>query len=284
MHSGERDTHLGGLVEAVVGRLRPRADAAGLTLGHTVAARVAPRRPIDPARLQQVLTSLVGSALDAADREVTVAVDTGDGGVLRFEVGGTPADAWDGRASSRLAVCRRLVGAMGGELGVRELPRGTSVVWFTARLEPVAADGRPLAAPERPAARGEGQGRPRVLVADDSPVNREVARRTLARMGYEVGLAADGAAAVEAVATGAFAAVLMDCQMPGMDGYEATAAIRRREAEGGRGRTPVIAMTASASQADREGCLAAGMDDHISKPFEYAALEAVLARWVARAP
>jgi signal transduction histidine kinase/DNA-binding response OmpR family regulator len=120
--------------------------------------------------------------------------------------------------------------------------------------------------------------RVRILVAEDNPVNQRVAARTLEKLGYLVDIAGDGAAAVQAVASTAYAAVLMDCQMPGMDGYAATVAIRGREGAGRR--TPVIAMTASAMEGDRERCLAAGMDDYISKPFRYEQLRATLTRWV----
>jgi CheY-like chemotaxis protein len=119
--------------------------------------------------------------------------------------------------------------------------------------------------------------RVRVLVVEDNPVNQQVALRTLERMGYAVDLANDGEAGVEAVATGVYALVLMDCRMPGMDGYAATAAIRLRQGAGPR--TPVIAMTADATDADRDRCLAAGMDDYVTKPFRYSDLEATLRRW-----
>jgi len=124
----------------------------------------------------------------------------------------------------------------------------------------------------RPAALGNAQ---RVLLAEDNPVNQRVARLMLEQLGFEVDIVADGAAAVEAVATNDYAAVLMDCQMPAVDGYEATRAIRRTE----RGPThlPIIALTASAMDADRERTRAAGMDAHIVKPVRRNELEAVLA-------
>ncbi len=116
--------------------------------------------------------------------------------------------------------------------------------------------------------------RRRLLVAEDNPVNQKVAQRLLDRLGYEVDTVSDGGAAIEAVQRVRYAAVLMDCQMPGVDGFEATAEIRRREAAGSR--LPIIAVTAAAMQGDRERCLAAGMDGYIAKPFQPGDLRTVL--------
>jgi CheY-like chemotaxis protein/HPt (histidine-containing phosphotransfer) domain-containing protein len=119
---------------------------------------------------------------------------------------------------------------------------------------------------------------PRILVVEDNAVNREVAAGMLENLGYGSESATNGLLALEAIAESTYAAVLMDCQMPVMDGLTATQEIRRREAGSG-GRLPIIALTANAMAANRERCLAAGMDDFLTKPFTQVQLAAVLGRW-----
>jgi CheY-like chemotaxis protein len=118
-----------------------------------------------------------------------------------------------------------------------------------------------------------------VLVAEDGRVNRKVAADILEACGCRVDLVANGREAVAAVAAGTYAAVFMDCQMPELDGIAATAAIRTRE--GSARHVPIIAMTASASPADRVKCLAAGMDDYLPKPITRQSVSQVLQRWLA---
>jgi CheY-like chemotaxis protein len=120
-------------------------------------------------------------------------------------------------------------------------------------------------------------GRGHVLLVEDNPLNQLVTLGILSRLGYRAEVVDNGREAVEAVARGSFGAVLMDCQLPGIDGYQATAEIRR--SEGDARHTPIIALTASAGE-DRARALAAGMDDHLTKPVLVADLEAVLSRWL----
>jgi CheY-like chemotaxis protein len=117
-----------------------------------------------------------------------------------------------------------------------------------------------------------------VLVVEDNAVNQLLARKLLERFGFRSDVAADGKEAVEASGRIRYAAILMDCQMPEMDGFEATRAIRRRE--GDRQHTPIIAMTAHAMKGDRELALEAGMDDYVSKPVDADLLRRVLDRWI----
>jgi len=118
-----------------------------------------------------------------------------------------------------------------------------------------------------------------VLVAEDYAINQQVAQLYLEELGFASRVVSDGASAVDAAATNTYALILMDCQMPGMDGYAATAAIRAAEAALGR-HTPIVAMTAHAMGGDRERCLAAGMDDYISKPVDPEDMKRVLGRWL----
>lgn len=128
---------------------------------------------------------------------------------------------------------------------------------------------------------GEGPGASAlVLVVEDNAVNRELAAAMLERLGYRADGVASGAEALDALGRTTYDAALMDCHMPGMDGYEVTAEVRRSEGVGRR--TPIIAMTGSAMPGDRERCLAAGMDDYISKPVQLGELARLLDRWTGK--
>jgi PAS domain S-box-containing protein len=152
-------------------------------------------------------------------------------------------------------------------------------------IQAVLAGARPVAAR---AVAGEAAAAPRraaiaaVLVVEDTPINQAVAAHMLERCGFDAQVAENGRRALEALSKRTFAAVLMDCQMPELDGYETTREIRRLERDGPR--LPIIAMTANAMQGERERCLAAGMDDYLTKPLRQRALKDTLSRWVAGPP
>ena len=137
----------------------------------------------------------------------------------------------------------------------------------------------PLPPPQRPVV--EAPGRPRVLVAEDNRTNQIIAVHHLEQLGCRVDVAPNGREALDACGRVAYDLVLMDCQMPEMDGFAATTAIRAHEASTGE-HLPIVAMTANAMQGDRERCLAVGMDDYLSKPMKSADLGAMLQQWVRR--
>ncbi|MBL8862549.1 MAG: response regulator [Planctomycetes bacterium] len=161
------------------------------------------------------------------------------------------------------------------------LPLRRSRLWSALSAAPSAAGPLPAALPVDPGGAGANLGRRRILLAEDNAVNQRVAVRMLERLGCAVEVASDGRAAIEAWKQGRHDLVLMDLQMPGVDGIEAAASIRAAEAGGPR--VPILALTASAAGEDRERCLAAGMDGCLTKPIQSATLEEALERWAPRA-
>jgi CheY-like chemotaxis protein len=122
----------------------------------------------------------------------------------------------------------------------------------------------------------------KILLAEDERLSRLGTQRVLERLGYDVVGVSNGREAVEAEATGTFDAVIMDCQMPEMDGFKATAAIRQRQAENGAARTPIIGLSGRAMEGDREAALAKGMDGYLTKPFTVPELKTALEEWVGK--
>jgi len=219
-----------------------------------------------------------------ANLRVTVA-DTGSGmspellarAFDRFEQGDTSTTRAHGGSGLGLAISKQLVELMGGQIGATsELGRG-STFWFTLRL-PLANGASGLAMAERRGSWAEAVRETKVLVAEDNATNRTLAARLIEKLGYEVVVAKDGMEAVALGANGGYGAILMDCQMPAMDGYEATREIRKREAAGVR--TPIIAITADVSVENRARCEGAGMNDFVAKPVGLETLASVLGRWV----
>ena len=293
-------------LDEIVTLLTPRASARSLSLDAIVDPAVPPRVMGDPVRLRQVLLNLVSNGLKfteagsvrieiaPADGEATA--EGGDSVQLRFRVVDTGVgiapedqarifDAFtqvDGSSTRRhggtglgLAIAARLVEMMGGCLRVDSHRGAGSTFEFTAPFgrSTAPADVAAVETDERPAAAR----RLRVLVAEDNAVNRMVVQHMLRKGGHSVTLAVTGREAVAAAVSGTFDVVLMDVQMPEMNGLEATAAIRAQQ--GGQ-RVAIIGVTAHALRGDRERCLEAGMDDYLAKPIRRRELDQALARAV----
>ena len=294
-------------IESVTALLAFRAQEKGIELIVDHALDLPDRFVGDPTRLRQILTNLTGNAIkftnegsvrievhvepDGAKNLVMIRViDSGIGikpdKLARVFDKFAQADASTtrkfGGTGLGLPIARELARRMGGDVEVSsEFGRGSA---FTASLRLATAPDatrKPKMASRAtaPQAPGDASGGVRILLAEDNRVNQLVAKGMLERLGHEVIVAADGREALERLETTRFDLVLMDCQMPEMDGLEATAALRRREPEGER--TLVIALTASAMHGDRERCLTAGMDDYLSKPLTRHALEQALQKWLA---
>lgn len=247
----------------------------------------------DPVRIGQVLGNLASNAVKFTEQgKVRIRLEArAPGGRYRFSVEdtgiGIPSDRLEdmfspfvqadvsttrryGGTGLGLAISRSLLALMGGELEVISTPGKGSTFWFELELPEVEPPSARSASPlEAPSASWTAL---RVLYADDHPVNRKVGERMLSRLGCVVTLAEDGAEAVRRAEAESFDLILMDCQMPNMDGFEAA----RRITSGLRPRAPVVALTASADEATRRACMESGMREVLTKPVQLPELEAVL--------
>ena len=299
------------IVENVTSASLGSATAKGVRLVSSIDESLAPIVRGDANRLRQALTNLVDNAVKFTPAgevalRLTRAPTVNGEACVRFEVTdtgiGIDANAQDaifesfvqadGSMSRRyggtglgLAITKQLVTLMGGTIGVHSTPGQGSTFWLTLPLHAVEATpdspcALDLQPGERPPQLTPTGGAPRVsgrvLVAEDHPINQVVAICLLEQRGLHVEVASDGREALAMHTRHPFDAIFMDCQMPELDGYQATRAIR--QAEGAHRHTPIIAMTAHTMPGDRERCIAAGMDYYCGKPLRATGLDYILTR------
>lgn len=305
------------LVREMREQFAQRAHTKGLRLTCTLAPDLPLLVTGDPARLQQMLSALLTNAvkftgqgeiqLHAMLDNTRPTQEAPNEHVIRFEVRdtgiGIPVDQHEaifeaftqaddsltrrfGGTGLGLTIVRQLARLMGGDAGVESQQGTGSLFWITLPLpratqqtvQDTSATAGTLPADLQPAAQLYA-GKTALLVEDDL-VNARIAQLLLTKRGFQVTHAVDGARAVVAYSESAFDIVLMDCQMPVMDGFEAARHIRVVERERGKRHTPIVAVTAHAFAGYREECLAAGMDDYLAKPFTVANFDAMLGRWL----
>ena len=301
-------TSLNGLARSVVALFRSNADAKGVELSLKLDLREVDSVLTDAQRLKQILLNLIGNAIKFTEQGfVTLTAQSrhvfGDSAEVEFEVRdsgiGIPpqaiADLFQpfhqviGKESTRpggtglgLAISQRIAEAMGGRIEVDSRPGLGSI--FTLRLSfPIDRAAASMPAEDSSAMGGLDGDRSldgRVMVVEDNDVNRMIAREILGSLGVAVIEAIDGAEAIKVLARESVDLVLMDCQMPVMDGYQATRAIRDHEARTRAPRVPIVALTADAFDDDALKARKAGMDAHLAKPYTREALRDVLMQWL----
>ncbi len=299
------------VAERVVAILEPRAKGKDLELGVDVDPEVPPWLRGDAGRLRQVLLNLVGNALkftEAGKVEVVLEREAGRDGAepsLRFAVRDTGIGIAErdqenlfqpfsqaANSSSRrltgtglgLAISRQLVELMGGEIGMKSALGEGSTFFFRIPLEIGKApeENAELASGVGAEAPGPARNRQlRILVVEDNKINQLVLSQMLKSLGYPHDIAEHGVEALSFLARETYELVLMDCQMPELDGYETTQRIRSAENDGEH--LTIVALTAHATHGEREKCLAAGMDDYLAKPLRQKQLVATLDRWLSEA-
>jgi len=294
------DVAIRAIVDDVVDTFRPHSLERGLRLASVVGDSVPERIEGDEVRLRQVLENLVGNALKFTDDgDVIVSVvpsrDAYGRAEVRFEIADTgigmaaediprlfdPFTQADesstrahGGAGLGLAICQRLVQLMGGAIGVEPREPQGSVVWFTIPTGAAASGSATLIA-ERGAELAQREA-VRTLVVEDNPINRMVTLGQLRQSGIGADIATDGWEALDALSRADYDLILMDCDMPALDGCAATELIRRFESPDEH--IVIVAVTAQSDERARERCLAAGMDEYLGKPVSSEQLAAVVDR------
>jgi len=288
------DFRIGEIPANLLSLIGHRAAEKGLALRVDLPPGLA-ERPVrgDPLRLNQILLNLAGNALkftEAGEIVISARIDAEEADALRlrWEVRDTGIgidendrrrlftafEQADGSMTRRyggtglgLAISKRLVGLMGGEIGVDSRPGVGSTFWFTVRLDKAAPSALPVAAPEGSAERQLAAAFPgaRILLVEDEPINQEVSRGLLEDAGLRVDLAEDGEVACALARQQRYDLILMDMQMPRLSGVDAARAIR---ADSLNRTTPILAMTANVFEDDRRACAEAGMNGHIPKPVD----------------
>jgi CheY-like chemotaxis protein/HPt (histidine-containing phosphotransfer) domain-containing protein len=299
---------LRGLMDEVTRLLSPGAAKKGLSLSCRVDPDIPARLIGDPVRIRQVLLNLAANAvkftnagavvlearpLDPGEDGPTIELAVRDTGIgipraqqeVVFEsfaqLQGNPDGMHDGSGLG-LTICRSLVELMEGRIAVESAPGRGSTFRIELRLAAAQADSSAIEPPADTVDAPLGVAL-RVLLVEDHEISRQVAAEMIERLGCRVDSVADGREALSLLEGQAYDVVLMDMQLPGLDGLAATAELRRREAPTGR-HVPVIALTASAMTDDRERCLRAGMDDYLAKPLRARSLRQALQRWCRAVP
>jgi CheY-like chemotaxis protein len=276
-----------------------QATAKGLTLIHTIDAAM-PMVVGDAPRLRQVLLNFLSNAIkftreggievlvahrvkdemchlrmEVRDSGIGIPEDQAEAVFMRFTQADASVSRQFGGTGLGLAISKQIIAAMGGRIGVASVVGTGSTFWLEIDL-PLAGERRTEAEPQD--ARADFERRLRLLVVEDNAVNRELIATLLSPFDIEIDTAADGAEALEAVSRAPYDVILMDVQMPVMDGLTATRRIRAM-ARPGDARVPIVAMTANVLPEQIARCREAGMDDHLGKPIHPARLLETLDRW-----
>jgi signal transduction histidine kinase/ActR/RegA family two-component response regulator len=292
--------HLQDMFDDVLPSLTTLAEQAGLTLTLHITPDVPADLTGDPVRLGEVLTNLVGNAIkftehgdvsvfvslksltnnraclqfSVRDTGIGIALDQQDDLFQEFQRAQTSGTRLYGGTGLGLAVSKSLVTLMGGEIGLESMPGEGTIVTFYAYFG-LSSSPQPARKLEEPTATSAFSRSLNILLAEDNVVNQKVAMTMLAKMGHRVTLASNGLEALEQWRRSDFELILMDVQMPEVNGLEATEQIRLEETTGNH--IPIIAMTASAISEERNRCLASGMDDFLSKPIDSKLMEQMIA-------